>query len=535
MSLFSVNLNTLPYWLSPLKFKVFRTLWMVWLIANICMWMNDVAAAWMMTSLTDSPLLIALVQTASNLPVLLLGVPSGALADILNRKKYFVLTQLWLAANATILTLLMVFNLLNAELLLFFTFMNGIGLAMRWPVFAVIVPDLVNREHLAPALTLNGLAMNASRIIGPLIAGILIAGLGSQYVFGLNMVLCLVSTYVVLQWKYQHFESALPGERFFGAMRLGIQYVGQSTKIRYILVRAFLFYFQASCVIALLPLLAKSHFHGNANTFTLLMSSLGLGAIIAGSQLPRFRDSFNNNQLANYGIVVLCLSSICVVVVPTLWEAVPLMIVFGASWFTVANSLTVTAQFSLPSWIRARAMSFYQMSLMGGSALGAAFWGKIAEHTDVVTSIEVAALFGLLTMFFIVRLVISGQDDEDLSPVCPIERPKPSKHIDHFEGPVMISIEYHIDPDTLEDFKKIMKLTKVARIKQGALSWSLFSDAEHPGQVIEYYVYETWADYLRRFDRFTAADLHLQEERSRFHIDPDLPKIVRRIATQLKN
>jgi MFS family permease len=533
--MFTAKLNTLPYWLSPLKFKVFRTLWTVWLIANVCMWMNDVAAAWMMTTLTDSPLLIALVQTASNLPVLLLGVPSGALADILNRKKYFVITQLWLAANATILTFLMVFDLLTAQSLLFFTFMNGIGLAMRWPVFAVIVPDLVNRDYLARALTLNGLAMNASRIIGPLIAGIFIASLGSQYVFGLNMVLCLLTTYVVLQWKYQHFESALPGERFFGAMRLGIQYVSQSTRMRFILIRAFLFYFQASCVIALLPLLAKSHFHGNANTFTLLMSSLGFGAILAGSQLPRFRDSWNNNQLSNYGILVLCVSSICIVLVPSLWEAVPLMVIYGMSWFTVANSLTVTAQFSLPGWIRARAMSFYQMSLMGGSAIGAAFWGKVATHYGVVASVLLAAVFGLLSMFYIIRLVISGQDDEDLSPVCPIERPNPSRPIDHFEGPVMISIEYHIDPQRDEDFKKIMKQTKVARIKQGALSWSLFADAEHPGQVIEYFVYETWADYLRRFDRFTAADLHLQEERFKFHIDPDSPKIVRRIASQLKD
>ena len=496
----TAKLDSLPYWLSPLKFKVFRTLWMVWLISNICMWMNDVAAAWMMTTLTESPLLIALVQTASNLPVLLLGVPSGALADILNRKKYFVITQIWLAANATI-----------------------------------FVPDLVNREYLASALTLNGLAMNASRIIGPLIAGIFIASLGSQYVFGLNMVLCLVTTYVVLQWKYQHFESALPGERFFGAMRLGIQYVSQSTRMRFILIRAFLFYFQASCVLALLPLLAKSHFNGNANTFTLLMSCLGLGAIFAGSQLPRFRDSLNNNQLSNYGIVVLSISSVCMVLVPSIWEAVPLMIIYGMAWFTVANSLTVTAQFSLPSWIRARAMSFYQMSLMGGSAIGAAFWGKVATHFGVVSCVLFAAAFGLLSMFYIVRLVISGQDDEDLAPVCPLERPNPSRAIDHFEGPVMISIEYHINPLRYEEFKKIMKQTKTARIKQGALSWSLFSDAEHPGQVIEYYVYETWADYLRRFDRFTATDLHLQEERSKFHIDPEPPKIVRRIASQLKD
>ena len=497
------------------------------------MWMNDVAAAWMMTTLTTSPLLIALVQTASNLPVLLLGVPSGALADILNRKKYFVFTQVWLAINATALTVLLIFDLLDAQLLLFFTFINGIGLAMRWPVFAVIVPELVNREHLAPAVTLNGLAMNASRIIGPLIAGILIASLGSQYVFALNMFLCLITTYVVLQWKYQHFESALPGERFLGAMRLGIQYVRQSTRIRFILIRAFLFYFQASCMIALLPLLAKTHFQGSANTFTLLMSCLGLGAILAGTQLPRFRNRFNNNELANYGIVVLSLSSVCVVLVPSLWQASPLMIVYGMAWFTVANSLTVTAQFSLPSWIRARAMSFYQMSLMGGSALGAAVWGKVADHTGVVTSLNLAAVFGLASMFYIIKLVITAQDDTDLAPVCPLERPKPSKAIDHFEGPVMISIEYHIDASRLEEFKKIIHQTKVARIKQGALSWSLFSDAEHPGQVIEYFVYETWADYLRRFDRFTAADLHLQEERSKFHIDSEPPKIVRRIAIQL--
>ena len=175
------------------------------------------------------------------------------------------------------------------------------------------------------------------------------------------------------------------------------------------------------------------------------------------------------------------------------------------------------------------------MSLMGGSAIGAAFWGKVATHYGVVASVLLAAVFGLLSMFYIIRLVISGQDDEDLSPVCPIERPNPSRPIDHFEGPVMISIEYHIDPQRDEDFKKIMKQTKVARIKQGALSWSLFADAEHPGQVIEYFVYETWADYLRRFDRFTAADLHLQEERFKFHIDPDSPKIVRRIASQLKD
>ena len=211
-------------WLAPLRHRVFRTLWLTWLTSSICMWMNDVAAAWTMTSLTTSATLIALVQTASSLPVLLLGVPSGALADIINRKHYFVFAQIWLATNATALMLTLVFGVLNPYLLLFLTFTNGIGLAMRWPIFAAIVPDIVPRESLSSALALNAIAMNTSRIVGPLTAGAIIALAGSTYVFALNMILCVVTSVVVMRWKYQSYVSTLPGERFVGAMRVGMQY-----------------------------------------------------------------------------------------------------------------------------------------------------------------------------------------------------------------------------------------------------------------------------------------------------------------------
>ena len=211
-------------WLAPLRHTVFRSLWTVWLTANICLWMNDVAAAWTMTSLTTSATLIALVQTASSLPVLLLGVPSGALADIINRKHYFVFAQIWLATNATALMLSLVFGVLSPYLLLFLTFTNGIGLAMRWPIFAAIVPEIVPRESLSSALALNAIAMNTSRIVGPLTAGAIIAAAGSTYVFALNMVLSLITTVIVMRWKYQGYVSTLPGERFVGAMRVGMQY-----------------------------------------------------------------------------------------------------------------------------------------------------------------------------------------------------------------------------------------------------------------------------------------------------------------------
>ena len=522
-------------WLSPLRFDTFRALWLTWLIANICMWMNDVAAAWTMTSLTTSTTLIALVQTASSLPVLLLGVPSGAVADIVNRKHYFVFTQIWLAINATVLMLCLTIGTLGPYSLLLLTFTNGIGLAMRWPIFAAVVPDLVPKDSLQPALALNAIAMNTSRIVGPLVAGSIIAIAGSQYVFALNMVLSLITTAIVMRWQYQNYVPTLPGERFLGAMRVGMQHVWQSNRMRVILVRAFLFFLQSTGLIALLPVIAKDHFEGGANTFTLLLSCLGLGAIIAGSQLPLIRRRIKSSDLINYGVVVLCLASAGVVLSPNLWIATPLMMICGMAWIAVANSLTTAAQLTLPSWVRARGMSIYQMSLMGGSALGAGIWGKLASELDVTSSILISSVFGLVSLFLIRKLRIDKHAIEDLTPVCPLERPHLSNDIELRAGPVLISIEYRIDKDHLEEFKKIMGQTRKSRLRQGALSWSLFEDTEHIGKFIENFIFETWADYLRRFDRFTAEDLAMQEERHRHHLDTHPPKVTRRIASQLKD
>ena len=509
-------------------------LWLAWMTSNICMWMSDVAASWMMTSLSNSPIMVALIQTASNLPVFLMGLPSGALADIVNRKKYFVITQIWLAGVAALLCFFTFVGSLSAELLLVLTFMNGIGLAMRWPVFAAIIPDLVNREQLPAALALNGMAMNASRIIGPLVAGALIASAGTEYVFALNMVLSLAITVIIMQWKYQADVSTLPGERFLGAIRVGIQYVKSSSRMRAVLIRIFLFFVQSSALMALLPIIAKEHFSGDAGTFTLLLSSLGFGAVISGAQLPWLRLRFDRNQLVFMGQVILSASAIGVVLAPNLWIAAPLMMINGAAWIITANSLSIAAQFALPSWIRARGMSIFQMSLMGGSAIGAAVWGKLADSTDVTVSVICGSIFGFIAVLGTNHLKIEGGTEEDLTPVCPIEHAIPDRNIDHDEGPVMISVEYQIDPNHMQEFKKLMKQSKNARLRQGAMSWSLFEDAEKEGKILEYFVFEPWADYLRRFDRFTTNDLNLQDERFSFHLGDTAPIITRRVASRLK-
>jgi len=522
-------------WLAPLRHKVFRTLWLTWLTASICMWMNDVAAAWTMSTLTTSVTLIALVQTAASLPVILLGVPSGALADILNRKHFFVFAQIWLATNATALMFSLAFGMLNPYLLLFLTFTNGIGLAMRWPIFAAIVPEIVPRESLSSALALNAIAMNTSRIVGPLTAGVIIATVGSQYVFALNMVLCMITTVVVMRWKYQGFVSTLPGERLVGAMRVGMQYAWQSNRMRNIIFRAFLFFFQSTGLIALLPVIAKTHLQGDAHTFTLLLACLGLGAILAGSQLPRLRNYIKLTDLISYGLFILAIASIGVVVATNIWLASFLMLICGAAWISIANSLTTCAQLTLPGWVRARGMSIYQMGLMGGSAVGAAVWGKLADEYGVVTSIVLSSIFGFIALFLMRKYRIDNHPLEDFTPVCPIERPHSVADVDLLAGPVIISIEYQILPEKAEEFRKLMAKARKSRLKQGALSWSLLEDTEHIGRFVEDFVFETWADYLRRFDRFTTEDLKMQEERHQYHIDINPPKITRRVAAVIKD
>jgi MFS family permease len=262
---------------------------------------------------------------------------------------------------------------------------------------------------------------------------------------------------------------------------------------------------------------------------------LGLGAIIAGSQLPRLRKYVKPTDLISYGLFILAFTSVGVVVAPNIWLASFLMLICGAAWISIANSLTTSAQLTLPGWVRARGMSIYQMGLMGGSAAGAAVWGKLADEFDVVISIVLSSIFGLIVLFFLRQFRIDHHPLEDFTPVCPIERPHPIADVDLHAGPIVISIEYQTLPEKAEEFKKLMAKTRKSRLKQGALSWSLFEDTEHRGRFVEEFVFETWADYLRRFDRFTTEDLKMQEERHSFHILEHPPKITRRVAAAIKD
>jgi predicted MFS family arabinose efflux permease/quinol monooxygenase YgiN len=434
-----------------------------------------------------------------------------------------------------LLCLAIVSDAINPTLLLLLVFANGIGLAMRWPVYSAIVPGLVPRVQLPAALALNGLAMNASRIAGPVLAGALIAGAGTAWVFVVNAVLSVIAGFLILRWKTVEEPSALPGERFLGAMRVGVQYVRQSAAMRAVLVRVMNFFGQSTALIALLPLVARGMHGGSAGTYTLLFASLGFGAILSVFMLPHMRHRRTRDELIRDGSVVQAAAMVAAGFAPNVYVAVPVMVVAGIAWLTVANSISIAAQLALPNWVRARGMSTFQVALMGGAGAGAALWGQVAALTDVRTSLAVAAVAGVAVLWLTRGYKVEGGAEEDLTPSQSWKAPVTALPVEPDAGPVMTTIEYRIDPARADEFRAVMQESRRSRLRQGALSWELFRDANDPGRYLEYFVDESWVEHLRRFDRVTAADVALRARRLAFHLGDQPPRVTRYIAEPVRH
>jgi MFS family permease len=414
---------------------------------------------------------------------------------------------------------------MTAPLLLALTFANGVGLAMRWPVFAAIVPELVPRSQLPAALALNGVAMNASRIVGPLVAGAIIAAAGSAWVFVLNAALSLTAAFVIMRWRREHKESPLGRERLASAMRVGVQFVWQSARMRAVLLRISLFFLHSTALLALLPLVARSLPGGAAGTFTILLAAMGAGAIVAALLMVRIRAVLAAQAMLLGGTALQSAGAVTVAFAPNIYVAVPAMFFAGVAWITVANSLTVSAQMALPDWVRARGMSIYQMALMGSTAVGAALWGQIATWTNIHDSLAISAASSIILMALAQRLVVDRGIEEDLTPsrvfkVPHAETPPPS-------GRIQTNLEYHIDSARAAEFLELMQESRRSRMRQGALDWQLLRDLYDPGRFVEQITDESWTEHLRRFDRVTAADVQLRDRKLAFHVGAEPPLVTR--------
>lgn len=508
-----------------MRVPAFRRVWLVTLVANLCTWMNDVAAAWTMSMQTASPVWTGLVQTAALLPVFLLGLPAGALADRLDPKAFMLGTQLWVCLASAAMGIAAVTNLLSPALLLGLVFLNSVGLALRLPLLAAVLPSLVSPAQLPASMALNAVAMNAARILGPLLAGAVMASADTAWVFVLNTALSLLTLAMLLRWQVSRRADPLGPERFTRAIRVGLQYVRHSPQHQWVLLRTALFFLCASALLALLPLVAQRLPGGGAWTFTALIATMGLGAVLLTVGLPRLRQRYHTDALVWRGALAQALCLLGMGQADALWQALPLMLLAGGAWVTAGNTLAVASQQGLPNWVRGRGMSISQVTLMGASAAGAALWGQAVASIGLAPALELAAALLVTSLALIQWLWPQPMAAEDVTP-----RPLPPRPLaaPSVPGRIIMEIEYQVAPELADAFRALMLgEIRSSRLRHGCLAWELRWDLTQPERFMEIVVDASWTEHLRHFERITVGDVQWRERRMAFHSGPQAPTVRR--------
>ncbi|MFF0659002.1 MFS transporter [Micromonospora tulbaghiae] len=492
---------------SPLRTAVYRSLWLALLAANIGTWMQTVGAQWLLVHQANASTLVALVQTASLLPMLLLALPAGALADTFDRRHLLISVQLFLVAVAAALTLLTAAGRMPPALLLTLTFAFGVGQALTLPAWAALIPELVPREQLRAASALGSISVNVARAVGPATAGVLIAKVGVAPVFGLNALAYLVFAMALIRWRPGDARAVEVPERFTAALRAGGRYVRHSPTVRRLLRRALVFVIPASALWALLPLVASRRLGLDSSGYGLLLAALGVGAILGGLLLPWIRTRVTANRFllmagALYGGALIVVAS--VQVVPVVLIA---LLPAGLAWVTVLANVNAEIQLFLPGWVRARGLAVYQVVQGGGQAAGALLWGLVADVSGLVVAFGVAAalmLVGAVTSQIWPLPDLRGASRDPAAyrpPLALALQPDPRV------GPVLVTVTYRIRPEREAEFFEAMEHVRGSRQRTGAMRWGLFRAGETPDQYTEVYLVPSWDEHLRQHGgRLTEAD-----------------------------
>ena len=518
---------------SPLRGSVFRALWIATVVSNVGTWMQDVGESWLMTSLTTSPVLVALVETAGSLPVVLLALPAGALADIVDRRRLLLVMQIWMVAAAGAMGVLALMGHMTPARLLSLTFLLGIGTAMSNPAWQAITPELVPASELPAAIALSGVGINIARAFGPALGGFIVAASGPWAVFFLNAISFVAIMVVIYRWQPAPRKSKLPSEDIIGAMRAGTRYLRHSPEMQTVLIRCGIFIVCASALWALLAQQARRHLGLSSFGYGLLLGCIGLGAIVGAWVLPKIRERLSMNQVVAAGTVGFALATISLAYVHSFAVLAIALAAGGVAWIAVLSSLNVSAQIVTPSWVRARVMAVYLLVFFGGLAGGSAVWGFAAARVGVSTALLFAAIGLLIGLLATWRYRLVG--DEDLSLTPSRHWPEPIVMIDTEpqEGPAITVMEYRIDPKTADEFLKAMKEMKRIRQRDGAIRWNLSRDTADPERYLETFVTESWGEHLRQHERVTAEDREAEQRAQAFHLGPEPPRITHLIAEQL--
>ncbi|MEO0795169.1 MAG: MFS transporter [Verrucomicrobiota bacterium] len=510
---------------SPLKNKVFRSLWIATVISNIGHWMHEVGAAWLMTDLSDSPFMVALVQTSLTLPFFFFALPAGVLTDLLDRRKYLLTIQIGAAIAAAALAITGITIGYTPVTLLLFSFLLGLTTAMTAPAWQAVVPELVDKSELPNAVALNGMGVNIARAIGPAAAGLLVAMSGPTLVFALNALSFLYITWALWRWKRPAKKQNLPPEQFWAAVVTGFRFILHAPPFRAVLYRIGCFMISASAVWALLPVLARNELGLNATEYGILLGSLGAGAITLASQVTVLKKQLDPARMITIGGFVFAGVTLALALVQNFWVLLPVMFLGGASWLSLLSTFNVGAQAALPPWVRGRALSVYLLIFFGGMALGSLLWGAIADLIGTSNTLMAAAGLQLVAWFVTRKLPVRNGGQSEMTPS--LHWPTPN-----FDGetvterPLLLQKTYLVNSARVQEFVKKAERLRSIRLRDGANFWGIYASSENPGEVYEFFQHNSAIDHIRSHERFTKEDQDFEQELLEFHIGEEPPKVL---------
>ena len=487
---------------TPLRQRIFFALFVAQLTSNIGTLMQNVGSAWLMGDLKSSPTLVALVQTATFLPVLLVGIPAGALADIVDRRRLILFTQAWMMVWAFALAVLAFADVVTPGLLLALTFALGLGTALNGPAWQAIQPDLVPKEDMPQAIALGALTFNVGRAVGPALGGLIIAIAGPPWVFLINAISFVGVMIVIVVWRSPARTAGLPLESVAGATRACLRYAANAPILRGILVRIGLFIVPAAALLALLPTVARDELGLGSGGYGLLLASFGVGAAFSAVLRPRAAAVMSADGLMAWSSAAVAATLLVTGLVHVTWLVMIVLFAGGCGWTTATTAANVAAQAALPWWVRARGLGLFLLVVTGGVAIGSALWGVVAGWNLAAAQVAAATIL-VLGLLAGIRWRLGAASALDLTPVPGID-PEVALVPGDADGPVVVTVAYDVPEPSMETFAVVMRTVEAHRRRTGAYQWGLFRDLAEPGRFVEMFHVESWLDHLRQHERMTA-------------------------------
>lgn len=528
----SVRAQQSPSALSPLQYPVFRGVLAASTLTNLGGLIQSVGAAWLMISIAPSADMVALVQASVNLPIVLLSLVAGAMADNLDRRRMMLGAQTFMLTVSIALALCAWNGLITPWLLLLFTFLIGCGMAFNAPAWQASVGDMVPRAELPGAVALTSMGFNIARSVGPAIGGAIVAAAGVAVAFAVNAASYIALLAVLWRWRPTPTPQTLPRETLGVAVGAGVRYVAMSPAIRKVLVRSTVFCIGASALMALMPLVAKNLLGGGPLTYGLLLGAFGVGAVAGALGNARLRQAQSTETIVRWASIGSAVAGAIAGLSTHLLTTMAVLLVAGAGWMLALATFNVAVQMSAPRWVVARALSLYQMAAFGGLAGGSWLWGEVAARESVGAALLAASAVTAACAALGRWLPLAQTEDLNLDLLRLWKEPSTALPVEPRTGPVVITIEYVIHTEDIVDFLEAMSEWRRVRRRDGARNWRLLRDLADPELWIERYETPTWLDYVRHNSRMTQHDAIIPERLRALHRGPEPPRVRRMIERQ---